>query len=200
MRVSRDAILRSLQWTLAIAGIGLLSWVGLVRLQAERFRANEVRELARSPRRSAPADIVLRPRPTTLAERRAFAGLLEIPRLGLSAAFAEGDDDATLRKAIGHLPDTPLPWEPGNAAFAGHRDQQFRPLRGIRDGDEVRLVTARGTYTYRVTDTVIVDPDDVWVLAPSSTGRQLTLITCYPFSYIGHAPHRFVVLAEAAER
>lgn len=197
MRASRRALLGGLQWTLTVAGIGLLSWAGFVRLEAERFRASEVRELAALPNAAAPGDIFLRPRPTTLAERAAFAGLLEIPRLGLSAAFAEGDDEATLRKAIGHLPDTPLPWEMGNAAFAGHRDQQFRPLQGIQDGDEVRLVTPRGTYTYQVTRTVIVDPDDLWVLAPVP-GRQLTLITCYPFSYIGHAPHRFVVQAKAS--
>ncbi len=117
----------------------------------------------------------------------------------LARGMAEGDDDSTLGKAVGHLPDTPLPWQTtGNAAFAAHRDGLFRPLRDIRVNDEVRIVTPRGEFLYRVKKTQIVDPEDVWVLAPTKT-PTLTLITCYPFSFVGHAPQRFIVQAERAE-
>jgi sortase A len=109
---------------------------------------------------------------------------------------AEGDDDGTLRVAIGHLPDTPLPWNDGNSALAGHRDGEFRPLRGLHIGDELELTTERGTLRYRIRATKIVQPEDLSVLAPTS-GRTLTLITCYPFVYIGHAPQRFIVIADA---
>lgn len=123
-------------------------------------------------------------------------GRVDIPRLNLSAAVAEGDDDNTLGKAVGHLPDTPLPWEGrGNVAFAAHRDGLFRPLEKIRLNDDVRVVTARGEYHYRVTKTHIVDPHDVWVIAPTDT-PTITLITCYPFSFVGNAPRRFIVQAE----
>jgi sortase A len=107
----------------------------------------------------------------------------------------EGDDEQTLNVAVGHLPDTPLPWQEGNAALAGHRDTFFRPLRRLQDGDEIRLVTPRGTFRYRATRQVVVEPDELWVLDPSPTAA-LTLITCYPFDFVGPAPRRFVVHAE----
>jgi len=126
-------------------------------------------------------------------------GRVDIPRLKLSAAVAEGDDDKTLGKAVGHLPDTPLPWQRrGNVGLAAHRDGLFRKLGGIRIGDDIRLVTTRGEFQYKVKKTHIVDPDDVWVLAPTAT-PTITLITCYPFSFVGNAPHRFIVQAELVE-
>jgi sortase A len=123
-------------------------------------------------------------------------GRVDIPRLKLSAAVAEGDDDKTLGKAVGHLPDTPLPWHRrGNVALAAHRDGLFRKLEKIRLNDDIRVVTPRGEFHYRVTKTHIVDPDDVWVIAPTDT-PTITLITCYPFSFVGNAPQRFIVKAE----
>jgi sortase A len=128
--------------------------------------------------------------------RGEIIGRVDIPRLNVSAAVAEGDDDKTLGKAVGHLPDTPLPWHrSGNVALAAHRDGLFRRLENIRLDDDVRIVTARGEYHYRVKKTRIVDPDDVWVIAPTAT-PTITLITCYPFSFVGNAPQRFVVQAE----
>ena len=95
-------------------------------------------------------------------------GRVDIPRLELSAAVAEGDDEKTLSNAVGHLPDTPLPWHrQGNVGVAAHRDGLFRRLEAIRLDDEVRFVTSRGEYHYKVKKTYIVDPDDVWVLAPT---------------------------------
>jgi sortase A len=123
-------------------------------------------------------------------------GVLEIPRLGVSEVIAYGDDDETLDTSIGHLPDTPLPWVGGNSVVAAHRDTHFRELRNIRSGDLIRLKTRKGVFAYRVTDRLIVDPDDVWVMAPTKTPR-LTLVTCYPFNFVGSAPHRFIVQADA---
>ena len=122
-------------------------------------------------------------------------GRLVIPRLGLSVIVAEGDDAETLNVAVGHLPDTPLPWQEGNTALAGHRDTFFRPLRRVKAGDEIRFETANGTFHYRVTRLSVVDPEDLWVL-DASPGAALTLITCYPFDFVGPAPRRFVVHAE----
>ena len=129
----------------------------------------------------------------------AFIGQLDIPRLGLSVVVLQGDDDRTLRTAAGHLPETPLPWEEGNVALAGHRDTYFRPLRNVREGDAIELVTLRGRFEYRVRRMLVVGPDDVWVIGPSGD-VSLTLITCYPFTYVGSAPRRFIVQAERISR
>ncbi|HKY22681.1 MAG TPA: class D sortase [Vicinamibacterales bacterium] len=123
-------------------------------------------------------------------------GRVDIPRLSISAAIAEGDDDKTLGKAVGHLPDTPQPWDrSGNVGLAAHRDGLFRRLEKIRMHDDVSIFTSRGEFHYRVTKTHIVNPDDVWVLAPT-LNPTITLITCYPFSFVGNAPQRFIVQAE----
>ena len=107
----------------------------------------------------------------------------------------EGDDDATLAIAIGHLPGTALPWQSGNAVLAGHRDTFFRLLKDLRQGDLIRMTTTRGTFDYQVVRTEIVEPDDISALAPTSD-RALTLVTCYPFVYVGRAPQRFIVHAK----
>jgi sortase A len=125
-------------------------------------------------------------------------GWLAIPRIGVSAAVVHGDTDALLKNAIGHLPDTPVPWSGGNSALAGHRDSFFRPLRDVRPDDMVHLKTPHGDFHYRVSETFIVDPEDVWVL-DSTPAAMLTLITCYPFDYVGHAPRRFIVRADRVD-
>jgi sortase A len=136
--------------------------------------------------------------PLSTASRLAtgsLIGRMEIPRVGVSAIVREGDDTATLRHAVGHIPDTALPGRPGNAGLAGHRDTFFRGLKNVRVGDHITVTTARGVLEYKVRDTRVVDPADVSVLNP--TDRQtLTLVTCYPFYYIGAAPRRFIVQAE----
>ena len=123
-------------------------------------------------------------------------GILEIPRLKVSEVVASGDDNKTLDTSIGHLTDTPLPWARGNSVLAAHRDTHFRPLRDIHHGDLIRLKTKKGVLEYVVTDTMIVEPKDVWVM-DQSQARRLTLVTCYPFNFIGSAPQRFIVKAEA---
>jgi sortase A len=121
-------------------------------------------------------------------------GRIEIPRLHVSTIIRAGSDARTLRLAVGYIPGTALPGEPGNIGLAGHRDTFFRRLRDIRPDDEIRIVTPGGSYTYRVERTRIVNPTDVWVLDPTPR-PALTLVTCYPFTYIGSAPQRFIVRA-----
>lgn len=124
-----------------------------------------------------------------------LVGMLDVPRLRMSLPVVEGDDSRTLKASVGHLPDTPLPWQRGNSAVAGHRDGLFRPLKGVEVGDTITFRTTREAIEYRVTATTIVKPDDLSVLAPRARDA-LTLITCYPFSFIGDAPQRFIVHAE----
>jgi sortase A len=190
------------EWLLVIAGIACLSWPAYTLLRTWQYDSRTRAAVASRPRPAAPAEpapdhpaaSVL---PTTLPIGEPI-GRIEVPRLHIAAAMANGDDDGTLRVAIGHLPDTPFPWQDGNSALAGHRDTFFRELRNIRVNDALHLTTRYGDFTYQVTRTMIVMPDNVSVLDPTPE-PTLTLVTCYPFSYVGHAPKRFIVQAVRTE-
>jgi sortase A len=177
--------------TLLLTGLFCLGWSGWAWLAMTQYQ-HEQHEALKRIRAVPPAFSAA---PTTVAHG-APIGWLAIPRLHLSAAIAQGDDAAILGAAIGHLPDTPLPWQDGNSALAAHRDTLFRALKDIRVGDDLHLATAFGEFAYRVRDTMIVGPQDLWVLDPTER-PTLTLITCYPFQYLGRAPRRFVVRADA---
>jgi len=147
--------------------------------------------------RSLESDLesVSRRDPRGLANRPdSVVGRIEIPRVGLSAMVFEGSSDSVLLRGIGHLTNSALPGRPGNVTLTGHRDTFFRPLRDVSTQDEIILTTPHGRYRYRVESTKIVAPDDVSVLKSRGEPR-LTLITCYPFYFIGAAPKRFVVRA-----
>lgn len=122
-------------------------------------------------------------------------GLLTIPSINLSTVFLEGVETRTLRHGVGHVPGTALPGvAAGNVALSAHRDTFFRRLREIRKNDGISLTTSDGSYQYKVESTKVVDPDEAIVLR--NIGRPtLTLITCFPFYYVGPAPKRFVVHA-----
>lgn len=139
-----------------------------------------------SPRKSVSPKKV--PPPTALI------GRLAIPRLHLSAMVREGIGQNTLQLAIGHIPKTPLPGQAGNVGVAGHRDTFFRGLKDLRMNDEIQFTTAEGDFHYVVESLSVVGPNDVGVLAPSSE-NVLTMVTCYPFFYVGGAPRRFVARA-----
>lgn len=124
----------------------------------------------------------------------AIIGRVEIPKLALSTPLVDGVGTADLQRGAGHIPGTALPGGLGTVGIAAHRDTFFRPLRRITPGMEVRVAGPRGTYTYEVESTEIVAPEKVDVLDVAAT-PQLTLITCYPFNYIGSAPQRFIVHA-----
>jgi sortase A len=121
-------------------------------------------------------------------------GRIEISSLGLTAMVMEGVDSRTLRHAVGHIPGTPLPGQQGNVGLAGHRDTFFRGLRNIQKDDEINLTTLHGSYRYRVDSTQIVGPENIKVLA-ATVDDFLTLVTCYPFYFVGPAPQRFIVRA-----
>jgi sortase A len=124
----------------------------------------------------------------------ALIGRMEIPDIGMSVMVMEGDNESVLGKAVGHVPATAFPGGAGNVVVAGHRDTFFRALRNIQKDDEITFTTTEGTYHYQVESIDKVGPQDVQVLQKSSR-PTLTLITCYPFYYVGPAPKRFIVRA-----
>jgi sortase A len=120
--------------------------------------------------------------------------ILRIPKIGLEVAVLEGTDDLTLNRAVGHIEDTPKPGENGNVGIAGHRDGFFRGLKDVVKGDALELETLSGTQIYRISDIWIVQPEDVYVLDPTPE-PAITLVACYPFYFVGHAPKRYIVRA-----
>ena len=120
--------------------------------------------------------------------------VLRIPKIGLEVPVLQGTDDFTLNRGVGHIDDTALPGTDGNSGIAGHRDGFFRGLKDIGPDDTIELETVHGREVYRVERTWVVDPEDVSVLDPTPA-RSLTLVTCYPFYYVGPAPQRYIVRA-----
>jgi sortase A len=199
--------LRYLFLALAIACLGLYGYVYLDRVLYQAYESREFDRIGdpspvasrASDDNSAPVMTTARSRreparPSRLAASPALIGRLSVPRLRLTAMVREGIDGKTLRLAVGHIPATPLPGQVGNVGVAGHRDTFFRGLRDLRTKDEIRFSTFHGDFEYEVESLSVVEPDNVGVLA-SSSAYVLTLVTCYPFSYVGRAPKRFVVRA-----
>lgn len=188
-------------WFVAVVAFAIY---GLAQSELWLYQTYFNWEFARSlelPARAAPPASI-RPytaRQAQLAQPGRPLGRLEIPSIALSAIFIEGDDSRTLRRGIGHVPGTALPGMPGNVGLSAHRDTFFRRLGEVREGDAISITTPDTTYEYVVESTRIVDPDERAVLR--DIGRPtLTLVTCYPFYYVGSAPRRFVVHASLITR
>lgn len=192
-------LLRRLERLLIALAIALLGWTGYNLAEAHLYQALEDRELDAILRGNTAGTTAVKVDAATTSRRLpppgSVLGRLEIPRLAVSTIVRAGTDARTLHLAVGHVPGTALPGDSGNVALAGHRDTFFRRLRDIRPSDRIRFVTPVGTFTYAVTRTSVVDPQDIWVL-DDTNGAVLTLITCYPFTFVGSAPRRFIVRAE----
>jgi sortase A len=192
---------RVVAWLLILAGLVEIAYAAYVVADARAYQATEHHRLE-STRQQASAlserDPLFLSTARPVAEGAAI-GEIRIPRLGLMAIVAEGESTRVLQRAIGHLADTALPGESGNVVLAGHRDTLFRSLKWIRIGDAIALNTQYGDFEYVVEWTTVVGPEEVDVV--QSAGRStLTLITCFPFSYVGPAPERFVVRARETSR
>ena len=189
---SRDSltwVLWSCQIALAAAALGAFGYCAFVLADTWTFQAEASHRFDHVSLQPAPLSA---PRATAMD---GWMARLEIPRLGFSVVVGEGTDETTLRRAAGHIAGTALPGRSGNVGIAGHRDTLFRPLRNIRQDDVILLTTLQSKYQYRVVSTKIVNPSDVTVL-DSGEADILTLVTCYPFYFVGPAPDRFIVRAE----
>jgi LPXTG-site transpeptidase (sortase) family protein len=186
--------LRAIERALLVTALIALSWYGWRTYEINRQQAKATAEIDRvleSVDTSSGREVAASPPPPV----GGLIGRLTIPRLHLSAPVKAGDNETVLDFSVAYLRDTPLPWASGNSAFAAHRDRLFRPLQDIQEGDDIELSTIHGDLHYRVLRTLIVEPQDVWVLDPLPK-VSLTLITCYPFYFVGRAPQRFIVQAE----
>lgn len=178
-------------------GIVLAAWCAMVLLQARFFEHLPVPHatVAKAP---LPGDTGSSASHAEPVGPGTWLAQLAAPSVHLTATVLEGTDDQTLAKGAGHIEDTPFPGQNGNIGIAGHRDTTFRPVRNLKAGDVLTLTTASTVQQYRITWTKIVEPEDVYVLDPTKK-PALTLVTCYPFEYIGHAPHRYIIRAELVQ-
>jgi sortase A len=188
----RLALTRHLERLMVAIGVMCLAWVGWAWLDARHFQAEVVAAAVRAPTHQGRAH---------LAAARPSEGSvvcqLRIPRIGIGLAVAEGVSERVLRRAVGHLPASALPGRPGNIVLAGHRDTFFRELEHVRMGDAIYLDSGVGADLYLVEWIRVVPPSYVSIMERTAD-RTLTLVTCYPFRYIGSAPSRFVVRARHA--
>jgi LPXTG-site transpeptidase (sortase) family protein len=186
-RAWNAADFRALPFFIYFFGIlGILTlcyWVS-VYYQAHVYQKRALRDFNTAPHRQ----------PAHHLKAGSGIAILSIPRLGMSSLVVEGTDDDELKVAPGHIPGTAFPGTSGNIGLAGHRDTFFRPLRNIHMGDTITLATRERTFQYRVASTEVVRPRDVRVLG-RTTLETLTLVTCYPFNFVGSAPKRFIVHA-----
>lgn len=206
-------MLRTLEILLMMVAIASLTAFGLLKLDEYRGQADLQAEFQRrlelvresSSGRELPKELPgeveedfetppEEPEPVPQAQTGDALGRLRSERIGLDVMVAEGVDDATLRRAAGRIPGTARVGELGNVGLAAHRDTFFRPLREIRKGDELDLETLSGSYRYRVDWIEVVEPENVTSLAQTNEAT-LTLVTCFPFHYVGPAPRRFIVRA-----
>jgi sortase A len=182
---------------LILGGALALYWYAYLQLDAFRAQRSASRSIdARKTRNQPSFHAQSIPRALVLVPPRPGepVGRIEIPRLHLSVMILEGATPKILRVGAGHINGTALPGSTGNVGIAAHRDTFFRPLRNVRTRDTILVTTSYGTFPYVVDAVEIVNPSDVRVLYPTSDA-ELTFVTCYPFTYFGAAPKRFIVHA-----
>ena len=182
-----------------LGGLALLVVLGAI-LETKSFqeRLNRRLEAFQTPR-----DSPLMTRAVATRREASSTGLIgriEIERLGVSELVVEGTTSKSLRRGVGHVKGTAYPGEHGNVGLAGHRDTYFRPLRKIESGDHIVLRTPDGHFVYEVDTSLIVSPQRGDLMKGGKDDAKLTLVTCYPFYYIGPAPRRFVVIAHEVDR
>ena len=176
---------------LIAAGLVLLGIFAGIRLDGQIYQHRAAHELERLRSRPASAKRLRVAEPA----RGRLIGWISVPRVGVSAAVSQGTERRDLLRAAGHIEGTAMPGDAaGNVCIAGHRDMHFHKLEGVRAGDLIEITTQHGRFDYVVDSTRVVTPDRTDILAPSETST-LTLVTCYPFRYVGRAPKRFIVHA-----
>ena len=193
-----DRARRWLGGGLLICGAGLLaSWLAIT-IDGRAFQAALSRRLESIERlRRGPASPGFAHAARHEARASGLIGRIEIPRLGISAMVIEGTSGRALRRGVGHIERSAFPGEAGNVALAAHRDTYFRDLKDVAEGDLIRITTPDGEYAYRVDSILVVKPDRGDLLEDAG-GTELTLVTCYPFYWVGPAPQRFVIRASQA--
>jgi sortase A len=196
MESLRSPLLAWIERAFVAVGAAFGVWCVVTILETRYFSSLPVpSSTARSSHRTLPGEGPDSYEGGSTFARGTWVARFEAPSVNLRATVLEGSDETTLNRAAGHIEDTAFPGDRGNVAIAAHRDTIFRTVRNLRVGDPLVLTTTDRVYRYRITRLRVVEPDDVAVL-DAMDHPTLTLVTCYPFTFIGHAPKRFVVSAD----
>lgn len=180
-------------------GIALIVTAGIAWLQGLVLEAQALREFSASvtsgvARTEGVSSLVPAAPATETAESGGLLGVLRIPGIDLEVPLLEGTEEAVLNRGVGRIRATARPGAGGNLGIAGHRDRHFRGLKSVEVGDRLEVETPESTAHYEVRWTRVVGPEQVDVLDPTSE-PSVTLVTCYPFHYVGSAPKRYIVRA-----
>jgi sortase A len=191
------------QYAFLALGLCALGYCAKTFVQAWLYQRWAYQQIESPRTRSSDSAVISGSPPPKEISHRSSAGMapigqLEIPRVHISAIVAEGTSSPVLSRAVGHITGTALPGQTGNITLAAHRDTWFRHLGEVRKGDVITLKEPGRTYQYEVRFTAVVGPKDTWVL-DRTTGETLTLLSCYPFRFVGPAPERFVVRARRVQ-
>ncbi|BDC49561.1 sortase [Bryobacterales bacterium F-183] len=201
-------VLLAVRWMSLSLAMACFAWAAYViydqysyQDEADTLFQQAIQHQDETPVPAAPSEPAPAKEPPVLSQIKRPVAKLEIPRLGVAGYVEDGLDSKTLRRAIGHAAWSAQPGQDGNVVMAAHRDTFFSGLRGVKLGDAVMLQSPelKKKHRYVVTKIFVVNPEDTWVMQPVAQKKMLTLITCYPFSFIGHAPQRLIVQGQLIE-
>ncbi|MGM0949226.1 MAG: sortase SrtA [Bacillota bacterium] len=179
---------------LVIAGYGGLKLID-THMKAEQT-LKEAKLAAEKPRvasREKKSAVQAENKASFKPETGQASGILEIPKIKAELPIVEGTDADDLEKGVGHYKDSYYPDENGQIVLSGHRDTVFRRTGELEKGDRLRIFLSYGDFTYEIVKTKIVDKDDTSIITLQHKKEELILTTCYPFSYIGNAPKRYII-------
>ncbi len=188
-------------WIFIFAGIVVLA-VGGFQLAETKMKSGQSLEEARRLVKSGPIEAKAQMPGEKTAEQPAkpgfgeIVGLLELPAIDSELAIVEGTDPDDLKKGVGHYSGSYLPGEEGQIVLSGHRDTVFRRLGELKPGDILRVRLPKSEHKYKIERTKIVDAEDRSIITLQSEQEELILTTCYPFSYVGNAPERYIIYAK----
>ncbi|MGF6948205.1 sortase A [Neobacillus sp. B4I6] len=176
---------------LILVGIGLWQFID-VKTQTHAS-LKQAKELIADQPEDAPKKREVNSKPPKMGET---VGLLAIPKIKAELGIIEGTDPDDLEKGVGHYKGAYYPGDQGQIVLSGHRDTVFRKLGELEIGDSLKMEMPYGSYTYEIIDTKIVKSDDTSIITLQHNKEELILTTCYPFSYIGNAPKRYIIYAK----
>ncbi|WP_299092772.1 class D sortase [uncultured Metabacillus sp.] len=188
--------MKKLSYLLIVVGLCIVAYAGWEMVDTKKQTSKSLEE-AQAMVESPPAKEVFKDKNGAFKPPVGEAvGILHIPRLNAHLPIVEGTDPDDLEKGVGHYKGSYYPGENGQIVLSGHRDTVFRRAGELKIGDSLEIGLPYGSFEYEITKTKIVEADDVSIITLQNETEELLLTTCYPFSYVGNAPQRYIIYAK----